>query len=283
MSKLQTARLQYWLKDILINYGTLPQKLYTARQQHGLDADTVVANNGTASVYSRLNVYTTGYKLRLVECLRADFPILKKFVGDVMFDTFADAAIAWQPSTTYTLTNLGLVFLRFLESTKPVNIPDGIPAAMFDFPAEIARVERARQEAIRAAGDEGQNQISGLDKLDNILFMTRQISVTDCLRLVELKFPLKKFFMEMCAPGAKCEMPAPVTTFMAVSRKNYRITMEELPEWQYRFLQLCRQGLQLLEAVKETSRLVNRSEGELLAELYVWMPFLVNNGFIVLN
>jgi hypothetical protein len=283
MIKQPTEQLQHWLKDVIISHGNLPQKLFNAQQRNGLHVSEVVADEGKASVFARLNVYTSGYMLRLLECLAADFPVLKKFVGDEVFDAFANGSISWQPSSSYTLYDLGKNFIQFLESTKPP--PSNTPESkMLDLPIELAKLERMRQEAIRSAGTETQEKMPAI-WLETILFSapTMIIATPQCLRLAELKYPLKKFFADVNqSTDHQYQLPQPAQTFMAVSRKNYRVTMEELPEWQYLFLQLCANGLQLVEAAAKTAVASKRSAGEIMAELYILLPLLLDNGFITI-
>lgn len=42
---------------------------------------------------ARLDIYARGYVLRLLECLRAEFPILLALVGDQVFEMFASSYV----------------------------------------------------------------------------------------------------------------------------------------------------------------------------------------------
>ena len=123
--------------------------------RHGLHAEDVVAEKRGLSARERLAVYTGGYVLRLLECMREDFPVLRGFVGDSVFDAFAKAYVITLPPTSHSLYDLGADFPRFLEETKPKNwqLDSGI-SVMLDLPPELARIERARAEVLRARGTE---------------------------------------------------------------------------------------------------------------------------------
>ena len=85
------------MKTVVTERGGLGEKLDAAARQHGLRAEDVVAERRGLSARERLAVYTSGYVLRLLECMRADFPVLHGFVGDSVFDAFAKAYIITLP------------------------------------------------------------------------------------------------------------------------------------------------------------------------------------------
>ncbi|HEY0174937.1 MAG TPA: putative DNA-binding domain-containing protein [Pedobacter sp.] len=284
MSRQQTKHLQHWLKDVIVSPGDLEQKLSFAQHRHNLTEHQVISREGKASVEARLSVYTTGYILRLTECLAADFPLLKKFIGDEVFYVFAQSAIAHLPSSSYTLSELGNSLIRFLELSKPGTATED-QAGLFDLPIELAKLERTIQEVIRASGTENTETPFNIS-FEAMIFQADQISITvpGCLRLVKTKFPMKTFFRGLKGTSWEHdELPLPAPAFMAISRKNYRVTMDEIPEWQYEFLQACKQGTGLLAAVHESAHLSGRSKDEILGEIYLWLPNFVASGFITCN
>ena len=155
MSEQSLSVLEHWMKTVITERGGLGEKLDAAARWHGLRADDVVAEKRGLSAQERLAVYTGGYVLRLLECMRADFPALRALVGDSVFDAFAKAYVITMPPVSHSLYDLGADFPRFLEETKPKNwtLDAGI-IAMLDLPPELARIERARAEVMRAPGTE---------------------------------------------------------------------------------------------------------------------------------
>src|ERR1700744_252874 len=192
MSDDTTKALQHWLGEVITSNGTLNQKLALVRAKYKVNENDVVVQSRNVPVYSRLHVYSSGYLMRLKECLAADFPILKVFLGDETFDHFANAALLHSPSTSYSLYDLGLNFINFLTKSRPkdAQLPDEI-AIMLDLPLEIARTERARQEVMRAHGTENMphNNLSAAE----VLFNPDQICVKipESARLLELQFAIK--------------------------------------------------------------------------------------------
>jgi hypothetical protein len=277
MTKQDINILQHWLKDVITTPGSLQTKLHVAGGRHGLDATDVVAANDIASPYERLNVYSTGYVLRLMECLSADFPVLRKFMGDEVFDGFAKASLVFSPPVSYTLYDLGKNFISFLQATRPKT---GADEPLLDLPIEIARLERARQEALRAQGTEESKETFPDISIEHILFQPDKLvlSMPECVRLLELKFPLKDIFT---STEEHVALPELQKTYMAVSRKNYRITMEVLTEWQYLFLRSIVQPVSLFKVVEDMTADDSISSSDLMADLYLWLPLFYDNGFLL--
>src|SRR5690349_1753062 len=119
MSEQSLNLLEHWMKTVVVERGGLREKLEAAAKLHGLCAEDVVAETRGLSAHERLAVYTGGYVLRLLECMRADFPVLRGFVGDSVFDAFAKAYVITMPPSSHSLYDLGAEFSKFLEETKP--------------------------------------------------------------------------------------------------------------------------------------------------------------------
>ncbi|QEC79670.1 HvfC/BufC N-terminal domain-containing protein [Mucilaginibacter ginsenosidivorax] len=276
------ALLQNWIKTVVITPGHLPQKLGQAWHLHGLDeADVVVADEGTASVYTRLNVYSSGYLLRLLECMYADYAISRKFMGDEVFDSFAKAYLLYHPSTSFTLYDLGAAFPGFLAKTKPPVIAGDEPDVddFMNLPIAFAKLERARQEAIRAPGTEGAIEHDQEISIQDILFGVVKITTPGCLRLLELDYPMISFFTSVYR-DEDYELPSPQKTFTAVSRKNFRVTMTDVSEIQYTLLSLCQAGDNLYDSVTATASFNKIPSSELLADVFLWIPLFYKNGLI---
>jgi hypothetical protein len=278
MVKQDTAFLQNWLRTVVMAPGFLKQKIGLANQMYNVNEYDIVYDEGKASIHTRLNVYSSGYMLRLLDCMYADYAISKKFMGDELFDSFAKAYLMYHPSTSFTLYDLGKAFPDFLDKTKP-QVEEGSDNTYFDIPATLARVERARQVAMRAPGTESDITNINPVNIQDIFFSTLNISIPDCLQLLELDFPMKQFF-ESVYREDEYELPSPQKTFTAISRKNYRIVFEEITEMQFLLLQQCKNYTNLYEAISALSINQNISSADLLADAYLWMAYFRKCGFM---
>jgi hypothetical protein len=280
MSEQSLLLLQHWMKTVVTERGDLSEKLGVAATRHGLRAEDVVAETRGLSARERLAVYTGGYVLRLLECMRADFPALRGFVGDSVFDAFAKAYIITLPPHSHSLYDLGADFPRFLEETKPKGdeLEVGL-ASMLDLPPELARIERARAEVMRARGTE--DDPLAAEPLSPFAVLGEEVTLqtTPCLRLLELKFPLVDF-LRSSDRGDHPEPPAPRASFVAVGRSNYRVHVEEISLWQFAFLRACEHPTSSYSAVKAAALESGREPGQALADVAVWLPIAFDLGFL---
>jgi hypothetical protein len=210
-----------------------------------------------------------------------DYPISKKFMGDEVFDSFAKAYLLYHPSTSFTLYDLGKAFPLFLAKTKPQGMvgDDQQLQDFMDLPVALTKLERARQEAIRAPGTEDDTQRDQGINIQDILFNIVKVSVPACLQLLELEFSMIRFFTAVYR-GEDYELPSPQKTFLAVSRKNYKVTMTELTETQYILLTVCQTEDNLYDAITTTASLCKVSASILLADVYLWIPLFQKNGLV---
>jgi hypothetical protein len=277
MSEQSFSVLEYWMKTVITERGGLGEKLEVAAQRHGLRAEDVVAETRGLSAHERLAVYTGGYVLRLLDCMRADFPVLRGFVGDSVFDAFAKAYVITMPPASHSLYDLGADFPRFLEETKPKNwtLDDGI-SALLDLPPELARIERARAEVMRARGTEDDPPAD--EDLSPFAIFGKEtiLQVSPCLRLLEMKYPLVGFLRS----SDIAEAPAPRTSLVAVGRLNYRVHVEEISPWQFAFLRACERPTSSYSAVQVAALESGRDTGQVLADVTMWLPVAFGLGFL---
>ena len=263
MPEASLSRLQHWMKSVVTGPGDLPDKLHAATIEHGLGAADVIAAKRGLSAEVRVGIYARGYVMRLLDCMRADFPVLRAFIGDAVFDAFARAYIIERPPSSPSLFDLGAAFPRFLEETRPA--ADGELSALLALPAEIARLERARGEAARAAGVEDDPPD---DAPSPFAWLAGEVHAAPSLRLLELSFPLADFVKRIEA-GERPEPPAPRRSFVAVGRSAYRVHIAELEPWQYAFLRACEQRTGVHAAAEDVA-----------AELTLWLPVAMSRGYV---
>ena len=280
MSEHLLSLLQHWMKTVVTERGGLGEKFEAAARQHGLRAEDVIAERRGLSASERLAIYTSGYVLRLLECMRADFPVLRGFVGDSVFDAFAKAYVITMPPVSHSLYDLGADFPKFLEETKPgIERFDAETGAMLDLPPELARLERARAEVMRAHGTEDDPPAAEPISPVAIFGEGLTLQATPCLRLLEMKFPLVDF-LRSSDKGEHPDPPEPRTSLVAVSRSNFRIHVEEISRWQFAFLRACEHPTSSYAAVQVAAYESGRDPGQALAEVAMWLPVAFELGFL---
>ena len=184
----QLAGLQGWMQDAIL-----------AASQDG--ASTHVRSDARLSAEGRIAIYAHGYRQRLVECLRTEYPVLASLAGPTAFDLFTQGYIAAHPSQSYTLYDFGSGFADYLERARPSGAADAVEA----IPAALARIERAKAEVLRAQGVEraATADEAGLDPIVTTMFGLRTCWRPDSVRLLTLAFD----FTETLAAAARSAAP----------------------------------------------------------------------------
>lgn len=75
-----------------------------------------VASASSRSPRDRLRLYTDGYRLRLVEVLGNDMPVLRSHAGETRFDALVRRYLADEPSTAPSVRHFGRHFPRWLQA-----------------------------------------------------------------------------------------------------------------------------------------------------------------------
>jgi hypothetical protein len=207
--------------------------------------------------------------------MRADFPVLRRFVGESVFDAFAKAYIITQPPHAPSLFNLGADFPEFLEKTKPAH-EETLP--LLDLPPEIARLERARTEVLRARGTENDPPPTTSSSPFELFSHDLRVQATPCLRLLELKFSLVDFFEEtdQNPPSQPDRRPS----FVAIGRFDYCVHVKEIEPWQYAFLRACESPVSAHVAARVAAEQSGKEPAFVLAQLVLWLPIAIQFGFL---
>jgi hypothetical protein len=205
----ELAEIQGWMQRAIVAGGALDDF-----------ADSIVDGDGRLGPADRVAIYARGYRTRLLECLRAEYPALRRLAGDTAFDLFAADYIAARPSRRPSLYDFGAGFADHLAERAPVEAR-GTPLAM---PAQLARLERARAEVSRARSDAAP------------LLAGDALRVPGTVRLLRLDFDFAPL-IEAVERDEPCAVPAAAKTRVAVTRIGWRVRLVTLAEWQMNFLE----------------------------------------------
>ncbi|MBC8054720.1 MAG: putative DNA-binding domain-containing protein [Sphingobacteriaceae bacterium] len=274
MSDLSTV--QKWLTSIIVRPGKLQDKINAADRTYQVDYTRLIKSSHITAT-DRIHVYARGYVLRLMECMRADYPALQALLGPALFDTFAQAYLSSLPSHSPSLFDLGKSFPDFIKVSQPPVADTETGHSMFDLPVELAMAERARSEVLRSKGLE---QIQSAGASESFMFELLQISlrISPCLRLLKLSYPLISF-IRSAESKEHAATPEKRNNFMAICRKNYAIAMYELEDWQWYFLTALSES-NYTEAVGIAAENSGIKRDTLLADLMIWLPGAKQMGMV---
>ena len=232
-----------------------------------------IAGDARLGPQGRFAIYAGGYRSRLLETLRDDFPALRRLVGETVFDLFAHGYIAARPPRHFSLYDYGAGFADHLEATRPE--AGGGPLAAL--PAAVARLERARSEVQRA---EGVERDRGLQTANAAMRPGLRLRLPDSVRLLRLDFDLLPL-IEASERGEKAVVPEPRASLIAVARSGYRVRLHPLEPWRHAWLEaLGPEGAEVYGAAAAAARASGRDGGALLADLILWLPGAASAGLV---
>ncbi|MGK5073195.1 HvfC/BufC family peptide modification chaperone [Janthinobacterium sp. ZB1P44] len=274
------AQLQAWFLTAMTAPGGAARGAQLASERHGLTQEQVLKRARGAA--APLHIHADGYVQRLLECLQADYPVLRKVMGGELFAFFARAYVWRHPSASPTLYDLGGGFAEFLAASQRAA---GAQGDGLRFAVELAQLERARSEAGRAPGLEKRAPPLLPSGLDLLLGKAPAWRLAPCTRLLALSFPLCAFWQQaQAAPDdAVPAQPKPSPAFVAISRMHYRLAMHELLPWQFDCLQALAGGAPLAQCAQQAAQSSGREQDEVLTDAMLWLPMAAAAGLVAID
>jgi len=254
------------------------------KASENIHANHLLRPNTYLNPTQALAIYQRAFTARLLDCLRADFPILRQHLGDQLFHHFATEYLKAFPPNSYSLYDLGEHFADYLQQTCPdLSSLTGVDQMMYLLPIETARAERMRVSALRAKGTEGltlaEPDYHHLQQLKRISMTSPEVcsvmsAQASLLHLLNLNTGEEN--------SDDCRR-----IYLAISRCNYRVTTDSIEQWQYDFLRILKEthpSSILLEDL--IAQLANRFRYDVeivYARLALWLPVAISRAYIVVE
>jgi hypothetical protein len=148
-------------------------------------AESYVKPNDRLSSFERLEIYNRQYWFRVIGAVSEDFPALAAVLGSKRFDALVLAYLQENPSTSFTLRNLGARLPMWLAEH-----PEFAPRTKHDLVLDVARLEWAYVEAYDRAKEQSltHEDFTGLDG-DSRLWLQPH------LQLLALRYPVDELVL----------------------------------------------------------------------------------------
>jgi hypothetical protein len=214
------------------------------------ELERVVRSTPGLPARARIELYRSGYRMRLVECMRATHPALRHALGDELFDAFAAEYVERNPSRSHTLLELGAQFADHLAATRPDgHLPAAERESWPDFVIDLARLERLFLEVYEGPGAEGERLAGGddLPAAPDPGWLGARVEAVPCLRLFRSRFPVGPYLLA-ARRGERPELPPPGRTWIALCRRDYAVTLAELDAPGHQLLGALAAGADLRQA-----------------------------------
>lgn len=261
-------KLERLLQSVVVHPGRIEDAVADAGSDVGLTADAVeelFLPSRTLAVRERLEIYKEMYPMRMVDALAADYPYVKAWVGDHLFEHLVEDYVQLHPSTSYTLNRLGDAFPEFLRGSKRLKRPAPV--------ADLAVLELAMTQAF----DEKETPAATPADFAAVppeAWEGARFEGVASLRLVSVGYPVG-----LVLDAVRQERPIPPirrgASAYALWRRDYSVYRLDLTPAQHRLLLALTGGQPLGAALREAMPLFRRRRGaggeqELFACFQLW-------------
>ena len=252
-STLELAQIQAWMQSVIMHPAGVASGIESSAARAHIDVsaaeiESVIEPSQQQSSIERLQIYCGAYYARLLECLRAEYPVMAQAMGTELFDEFAVQYLQRFPPHSYTLNDLGASFAAFLAQTRPESAVDD--NSWLDFLADLARLEWSFAEVFDGPGAEGQPLLAPeqLHCVSAESWAAARLTPAPCLRILKLDFPVQGYYRAI-RDGREAVPPDRAPTCLAIWRRNYVVRHQELTPPEAAILQALLDGACVGDAI----------------------------------
>jgi hypothetical protein len=271
--------IQRWMQAVIMHPGGVAAGVDSAEARREIavapeQVEAVITRSRGLTSLDRLEIYARVYYARLLECLRAEFPVLTRALGEDLFDEFALGYLERYPSRSYTLNRLGADFARYLDETRPSD------DAWAEMVVDLARLEWVVAEVFDGPGVEGRRLLGpeGLTAIPTERRPEARLVPIPCLRLLALRYPIRPYYTAL-RDGADAAPPARSDSFLALTRRDYVVRLHDLEPLEYAVLAALLEGQPVGAAVGIAAQAAGTERTTLAEDLHHWFRDWAVAGF----
>ncbi len=250
--------------------------------------EEMVTQSSKVSARDRLAIYANAYYARLIECLGESFPVLKRTLGEEVFNGFAFSYLQQYPSRTYTLNRLGDGFARHLDETRPdraEQLPTGEKPAVDwpDFLIDLATLEWTIEQVFDGPGIEAKPTLGAEDlaAISPEAWPGLRLRLVPCLHLLRQRFPVNDYYsaVRQAQNSEHVPLPGPDECFLAITRRHYVVRRVPLSLPQYELLASLKKGEPVGAAIAAAASTSDLDDAYLALQLRQWFRFWAEHQF----
>jgi|CXWL01.1.fsa_nt_gi hypothetical protein len=243
------------------------------------DFHNAILKNDTAHInlavkpHSRLDagqqfaIYSDGYRIRLAQAIRSDYPILFKLLGDAEFDSLALAYIEQNPPTSYNLDFYPHKFAEFVSR----NYND-------TFSVELATLEATIAEVFMLPDSEplSADSLSGVSAED---FGEMRLKLRTAHKLLRFNYQISDWLTAARSSENNLPpIPSPSSSWLLVLRHNNEVQRHNLSAQEFSMLQHISSGKNVSDALDATLDEHESHAAIIINNLQGWFANWVTNG-----
>jgi len=241
---VRLASLQRWMQEVVVHPGSVMEAIASPSAEREIPADRlgdVVLPSHSLTAAERVGIYHGMYMMRMEEALAADYPLIRRFLGERAFAELVRDYVQSYPSRSYTLNRLGDHLPRFLaEEHRGPNA---------ELLSDLARFELAMTEVY----DEQESPTLGGQELAEVppdAWGGLSLRPIAALRMLELRFSVVPH-LEAYHRDHPSPRPRRRATWIVVYRRDYSVSRLELSRAEHDTLRALVSGLPLAEALAD--------------------------------
>jgi hypothetical protein len=240
--------------------------------------EEVVTRSKALPAAERLGVYAAAYHARLLECLREEYAVLARTLGEELFDEFAVGYLQKFPSRSYTLSELGRRFPAHLAESCPPE--EGGESSWAAFLVDLATLEWTYDEVFDGPGVEGETPLTAeaLLAIPSERWPEARLVFVPCFRLLALRYPVHEYYSAV-RRDEDAVVPEPAEAFLAVTRRDYVIRRYPLAPDEYELLQALAAGQTVGRAVALAAEKAGPDLPQLVSNLRGWFARWASEEF----
>jgi hypothetical protein len=238
------------------------------------DAERFVTPGPRMDASARLDVYRSGYRSRLVECLLDDYPILAMMLGEERFTSLVHGYIARYPSASPNLNGFGARLPGYCRERD-----NGVLAEQTAFAAELATLEWSVVEVLHAEASAALD-VSALHSLPPERWAAARFVKADAVRLHRFAYPVNAYYQAALEHDTVGEPPSLDPSAVVVYRSDVKIWRMDLTPVMVRMLVPLLAGEPVGNALAcvEASITTPKEVEELSQRLGVWFREWAQGG-----
>ncbi len=210
-------------------------KLYRDFHRAILENDSALITNeikphARLTVSEQFSIYADGYRIRLAQAIRSDYPVLLKLLGNFVFDSLAQAYIEANPPVSYNLDFYPHGFAGFVSKNCSNR-----------FAVELATLEAAVAEVFMLADSNALSmaEFSNITP-ENFADMTMKLRMS--CRLIEFLYPVSDWLSAARSQENLPDAPMQSKNFLVVVRHNNEVQRHSLCEQEFSILENLSNG-----------------------------------------
>jgi len=272
--------VQRWFQTVVTHPDGVDRATRSAEAQELLprsraELEAMVTRSARVSARDRIAIYANAYYARLLECLGESYPVLKRALGEEVFNGFAFGYLQAYPSRSYTLGRLGEHFAQYLHESRPDGGDEQVDGPSWpDFLIDLARLEWTIAQVFDGPGTERQAvlDVSTLQAIPAQRWAEVLLRPSLALHLLATHFPVNDYYTtaRKAPEDAERVVPRSKDSYIAVSRREFIVRRSNLTRPQYVLLTGIIDGLPLGDAIERVAEATGGSDDELGAQIQGW-------------